>query len=550
MLLCLFSCTKAEKGTIIPENMGELISQNPDSALQVLNSLVISPGDEYTYNRFMLYLVEAKEKSEKDISYERDIISTFDYFQEKGDVPNACLSAYYSGRVLQSCKEYQKAMDYYRIAESYAIRNKDKNFHGLILYATAELMLDQLLFEDTQLKLEEAKRLFEETNNQKYIIKVYKLSAICNLLLGKNSDAILLYNEALEKAKAFGDKREMALINSDLGIACYEKGEYEKSLEYLTTAIAIDSIVCESGKIFHSLAKTYLKMEDYDSARFSANLSLEWVRRSESNRTNILILIFKFLAEIEEKEGNYTNALAYHKQYSHYMTRIVVENRNSAIANADRKYRFEIVKNENTKLILKQLRLQVLLLILLLCVAIAVTIYYRTLLKKNKQLNKANLEISNLAEEIQDIGNIKTDFDATRKIARNNLIHSFNILQRAAALEYLVQKSGDKQSKLLVKKFNEIAYGSYIVEWDVLYTIMNTIHENFLDKLNANYKDLLDETELRVCCLIYSKMNSQEIAVILQLSVNTVHAKTTSIRKKFGVEKYGSIIEFLDELRK
>lgn len=547
ILICFFSCGRTEKTvTVIPQDIAELIEVNPDSALQRLNALEINPGDEYAYSRYLLYYVEAKDKAQKDISIDIDVISAFNYFKTKGDLCNAALAAYYSGRVLQSSKDYDKAMKYYQIAESYAIQNNDKDFQGLSLYAMADLMLNQLLFQDATQKLEEAKALFEQINNQEYIIKTYKLMAICHMMYMNDGDVFTLYNQALNKARQFKDKEEEALIMHDIGAFYLEQKEYDKSLQYLEASTVIDSIVYKSGMVFFSLGSAYLKKGDYDSADYYLNQSLDWINKNEAGNTNRFTFIYQLLSDLEEKRRNYVLALAYHKHYSFYFARKVRENRNSGIANAERKYRFDIIKDENRELELKQLELQKMLLVLLLVLAVSSAVYYRILLKKNRQLNKANLEISSLAEDVVNIGKIKNDLDATHRVTEDVLNHSFGVLKRAASLEYIVQTSGDKQSKLLIRKFNEIAYGNDKVEWDVLYSIMNAMLHGFLDKIKAKYIDVLDEIEFQLCCLTYSRMNAQEISVILQLSVYTVHAKTTVIRKKLGVEKYGNIVDFLD----
>ena len=113
-------------------------------------------------------------------------------------------------------------------------------------------------------------------------------------------------------------------------------------------------------------------------------------------------------------------------------------------------------------------------------------------------------------------------------------------------MEYFVQDTGNKQGKSLIRSFNVIAYGNEIIVWDVIYKIINTINGELFDKLKDKYPDL-DENEYRICCLIYSKFNSNEIAVITQLSINTVHVKTTTIRKKLGIEKYGNIVDFIND---
>ncbi|MCG6191591.1 helix-turn-helix transcriptional regulator, partial [Maribellus maritimus] len=55
----------------------------------------------------------------------------------------------------------------------------------------------------------------------------------------------------------------------------------------------------------------------------------------------------------------------------------------------------------------------------------------------------------------------------------------------------------------------------------------------------------LDESEFRICCLIYVEFNNTEIAIILSYSVNTVQAKKSVIRKKLHIKTFGNVRDFL-----
>lgn len=111
---------------------------------------------------------------------------------------------------------------------------------------------------------------------------------------------------------------------------------------------------------------------------------------------------------------------------------------------------------------------------------------------------------------------------------------------------FFIQDSGNKPGKLLIKRFNEIAYGSGSIDWDILYGIINSVNNGIFDTVKAKYPNL-DNVEFKILCLIYSKFSGTEIAAITQLSINTVRMRTTYIRKKLTIEKYGDIIDFINK---
>lgn len=126
------------------------------------------------------------------------------------------------------------------------------------------------------------------------------------------------------------------------------------------------------------------------------------------------------------------------------------------------------------------------------------------------------------------------------------MLRHFDILRKSASLELYAKEGVNKKNEFWLKKINEIIYGQEILNWDVLYDLMNKLYNDFFIKLKTAYPELGD-TEFRIICLTYAKFSSEEIAIILRLSINTVNTKRSAIRKKLGMEAFGNLCEFLDE---
>lgn len=115
-------------------------------------------------------------------------------------------------------------------------------------------------------------------------------------------------------------------------------------------------------------------------------------------------------------------------------------------------------------------------------------------------------------------------------------------------LEGFLSDEEKTKGQKIIRRFNEIVYGSHTIDWEVLYHTMNEVHNNFFTYLQKKYPQL-DETEFKVCCLIYSDFSNEEIGIILKMTNNVVSKKRSSIRKKLGIDGYGNIIEFLKNLQ-
>ena len=96
----------------------------------------------------------------------------------------------------------------------------------------------------------------------------------------------------------------------------------------------------------------------------------------------------------------------------------------------------------------------------------------------------------------------------------------------------------------MLRKFNEVVYGSKDLEWGVLYQTLDNLHNGFFERLKREFPNL-DESEFRICCLTYDEFDNTEIAIVLNYSLNTIQAKKGTIRKKLGIRSYGDIRDFL-----
>lgn len=539
VLISLFlSCSEMKNDdSSILDNMDKLISQNPDSAIAVLDSYEVSPKDLYNYNRYRLYLTKVKNKLDISINNDLEIINVYNYFNEIGNDYYSGLSAYYCGKVLQQNNAYDKALDYYNLAKSYAVKSGDINFQGLVVYAKGELMLDNLLNEDAKQKFIEAIKLFHQTGNYKEEIKNLSCLASTFVIESQYDSATYYYDKAYTLADEYNDNEERAYALKDMGLLLYDKGDFKQSVRLINEAKKIDSIIIKSGKADLILSSSYLGMNQTDSALYYFNSGLSWIDKDDSKYLKTKATAYLIGSTICEKMNNYQEALENYKLYKECLEEMIDKDQVDAIIDAERKYKLEVAEKEIDQISMKQIQTQRIVFGLLIIISIITIIYYRLIIKKNRQLSKANDDILKLTDFLNE-------FNETKDSVNDYYTHYFNILKRAASLEYEVQESGNKQGKSLIKRFNEIAYGQENIDWDRLYKLINNIHNKIFDKIKERFPEL-DETEFRICCLLCSKMNSNEIAIILKLRVITIRMKTTNIRKKLGIEKYGNLVDFL-----
>ena len=68
----------------------------------------------------------------------------------------------------------------------------------------------------------------------------------------------------------------------------------------------------------------------------------------------------------------------------------------------------------------------------------------------------------------------------------------------------------------------------------------------FFIRLKEVYPQL-KEVEYRIRCLTYSGFSTEEISIVLNLSINTINTKRSVIRKKLGIAAFTNLRDFLNE---
>ncbi len=520
----------------ILENVEKAINQYPDSALALLNSIVY-PEDlsKKQYNRYKLLEVQAKDKTYKNISKDTFIYKVRDYYAKSKDIKKLAIVNFYCGQVSKENKRIEEAMQYFLNAEKYAIEAKDPNQAGLANSLIGHLLYTHFSKKEAIARFKKSAKYFIEAGNYKNEVSSYMRIGNSFSVLSENDSAFFYFNKGLEVADLNKYEEGSGSARSNLGKVYRDIGESDKSLYYLKEALKFNNNSINKAKTYLNISKVFHQKSEIDSCIHYLQKSLT----IKKNRKDLPLLgnIYTMLSTIEEEQENYEKALVYYKDYVTNMTEIINENRDRAIWEIQEKYNFEIVRNDNIRLKLQRQKAY-LHSTLFILVLILITIYFYYKYSKNKRV------AIEAEDKVYALMEMSRDFDEKKITLRNILLQHFNVLKKAALLEIYLKKE-DRNSNF-IKKVNEIVYGQDTLNWDTLYHTMNDLNNGLFDKLHHNYPQL-DEIEFRICCMLYAKFSSAEISIITRLSVNTVNMKRTSIRKKLGIESFGSISEYLNK---
>ncbi len=238
-------------------------------------------------------------------------------FESINNKSGICRSYNGLGTAYYKLSDYTRALDNYKKALPVYIALNDKYGIASAIDNIASVFLDEGKYDSANLYNLKAIKIFEEIHHLPAMARIYYNRG--NLLRSMHDAgaAYSFYNRALQIDKKLGIKKETG--NDYGGI-----GELYLELAKDTTGKLMVTQSLKSGK------KTLLEKAKY-------NVAKALVLNKEVGEIYLLMYYSNVASEIEERLGNYHNALNYHKAYTLYK---------DSIFNGENKSKIEAMENE------------------------------------------------------------------------------------------------------------------------------------------------------------------------------------------------------------
>lgn len=159
---------------------------------------------------------------------------------------------------------------------------------------------------------------------------------------------------------------------------------------------------------------------------------------------------------------------------------------------------------------------------------------------------KRKNDILELEAKIAQLNILAQKYNEKEKTFASYLLKHFDVLKKMTSLKIYMKKDTYHKDEFWIKKINEIIYGQDTLDWNVLYDVMNKLHNGFFNRLKELYPQL-KEVEYRILCLTYSGFSTEEISIVLNLSIHTINTKRSAIRKSLGIAAFTNLRDFLNE---
>ncbi|MBP1640968.1 MAG: regulatory protein LuxR [Bacteroidetes bacterium] len=525
LLFVLSSCRhSSQQNAVLLSKADKIMEQSPDSALLWLKKIQ-QPKELLSSKDFALYsllLSQAYDKNDIEIRSDSLIQRAVDYFSNKKDYTRLGYAFFYLSRSERNKGNAQGQAEALLKALSVAIQSNNFELIGLIYSEKASIYEEQNQLDSmisySQLSYNALKKGKNIRNQNIALMKIgygYYLSY-------NFKKALSYYKNAENTAKSIHDSPLLSSIYSIISLSHYYQNDYREALLYARKSLNY-SDVYDFGK-WTSISAIYIKLGEIDSAKLYLNKCLQG-----GNKTPDCYLL---LQEIAEKEKNYSQAIAYSKQYATQKDSLFKQSLATSFAGMEKKYNYERIAAENKSLIIVNQRNKIAVLFLLLgfsCIIVIVLLWrYR-----HKQIQ------------------LKQHQELVEKEKENNLL-----LQQQINMQNALIKNVEHHKRTAIKRLvpnsvdfstaSEDTASDSLVLYDELISSIDGLYNGFSQRLKSNFPQLTT-TDILICCLLRAGFESGMIASVLDTQTDSFNVRRTRLRKKLKIRHGINFSDFLAE---
>lgn len=536
----LLSCSKKDGKDILLKAEG-LIQEHPDSALILLKS-VENPDNLKKDQRadYYLLLADAKYKNEISLYGDSTLNEPVEYFSKTNDSKKTTLSYFLRNKAFfdfaRGAGNPEQAMYDALEAKKYSQKSGDYLL-GHIYIDIGDVYYTGDYYTDALDNYKKALDYFQD-DTENLIIVFGKMGSAFNLL--KMPDSALIYQ--IKSADLLIEKKDtsrnalnvlsalyknIASSYRSLGNSEAQKDMLVKAYYYLPEKEGMDANV-----ILHLITLAYFRLNESDSALFYAEKYIE----TEDENSREAAFRYNHWYNVNKAMGHYEGALQYLEAFTVITDRIYKEDLSNSVFEVQRKYDKAALENQYNKVLVQRLYLIIIIILVILILVAALWFFKFKIKSKENELLKAEQAIQTFQQLLSNQDNTNerlTDFlvqklDLTRKVAQMNVVTTDN-------------------TKDFIKQYNKV-FGKNLLDemsWNNIYPIINDLYNGFVDKIQNEYSDL-SEKDLQLCCFVRAGFRTEEIAVLLNYTQNTVRVKKSRLCRKMGFNDFES---FLNHIR-
>lgn len=556
LLTALCSCSRyPQKNARLFQQAEQALAEYPASALSLIQSIEHPEKlSEKEYAKYWLLKIQAHEKTGANIKDDSLIHISATFYSQAKDSLNAAKANLYTARVYFARNKNEEAMKYLLIAKDFAEGTKNNDLLGSIYYNIGNA--------------------YNSNRNYNKALESFKISQG-------------YYSKSKNKVK------EIVTLEY-IGTMFAEEAEQDSALYYYQQVLDHTGDNWLIARINRRIASMYLHLEQYDKARVHAGISMEkdetaeqalwnnWVisncllqkgdiegavkyakripGRKYWDQPESKLLYHTLMSKIYEANDDSESSLQEIKMINQLQDQIYKTAMNNSIPyirELHEKEQMEKIYNRATIHRFKLIIIVIMIILLGIRIGWFVTNYIKRkkielqkakqtlntfqkmLSKQENQLKSFNQELSEQAIKLQEYNLVLSERDEKNEQLRNFLMDKLDIARKVAQMNVVSSNS----TKEFMIQFQKV-FGKNMMDWENIYPVINDLYYGFVDKIKKIYPDLSNK-DLQLCCFVRAGFRSDEQAVLLGYTQNSIRVKRTQLVKKMKFDNAEAFHSYL-----
>lgn len=503
-----------------------MLESSPDSSMMLLKGMALEQLDRAHYASYALLYTEALDKSGKQIISDSLLNIALEYYGKKGNSVALAKCYYYLGCYHWELEEWSKAIDSYVYAESIALDFSAYNLLGLIYGRLGRLYTQQFNIEKALDMYSRSVGCYDKIGNQKN-----KAWALGNkgrtFLYTQQYDSAVCYLKFAEEF--YRKQKDSSALNVCLNLQGYiwlKSGNIEQAKKVI-------SLNNTSGQ-YALLGEVFLAEKQLDSAEYYLQQSL--VSLGDKRQA---VGLYQRLAEVARMKGDKEKIINYLLRRCALTDSVYQGFVKNSVEKWRTNSRYERAQKEAIASRLKAVSSQRLLGIVSAVFLIVVSVYQFLHSRKRKKLYEYRFLIQQLQISEANLQNLlERQLEEKSEHLRIFFERRVEILKNLINLDLF-------DVKKLREKLPDI--GLLPEDWQLLKEGLNISINGVVECIENDYPGLTED-DRRYCYLYYAGFSTQEIAVLLNIHLDSIYKKRNRIRQRLHLEDDVTLEDFLEEL--
>ena len=527
------------------EQAAPLMQSDPEAAHVLLTDSVAHPEllSPEVNARWCLMLCQLADSIGTPLPLMDDLDRARYYWERKGSPHDQTLADYYLGRALMEEGLWKQSLTMLLKAGKLSLQSNDINLSGYITSNTGMVYYNQADFLLAKDKFLEAASYFEKAGNKRSY--VFALVNTAHMYTAMDSTQATFYymHKADSLSWALSDSSDLSAFYNNYGNIYASFGDWTTAKKYFYQSIAYSPK--EAAPTYSALGGIYLETDSLEQAELCFKKAKE---ATDNPYTHVEL--FHHLAELEEKKGNFSQALSLIKQYVDSTETEIQRTKETNLAKAETLFNRKEMLHETFKLRKERENISSYLVGTVFVLLLLSVFYVYRLGRKNRRIIQLTDELqeqkSHLLEQQMALDSLSHQLKAAQQDNLEELRQKQSEYdQKAQEVELLKQQYLQQRQYLLrestiYKKIQKSVstpnpdHKELLTDkdWKAIYKCIDTMYPSLSERLVLAG---ITPTEKKYCYLSFFQLDSKLEAFLLNVNIDTPYKNRTRIRQKLKI---------------